>query len=82
VIANYIPQMETWRMSLTFECINEAHHIALYVLGKPKAIMASRALEGPYIPDELPVQKVGTEKHKALWIMDIEAASLFKNSMM
>lgn len=75
VIANFIPQMNSWRMTLTYECINQAQNISIYVLGKNKADMVKRVLSTPSEPDELPIQKIGTRKHKALWILDTDAAS-------
>ncbi|MBA2727147.1 MAG: 6-phosphogluconolactonase, partial [Parachlamydiaceae bacterium] len=74
VISNYIPQKKVWRMSLTYKCINEASHIAIYVLGDNKATMVKKALEGPYTPDDLPIQRVGTVEHPATWIIDNAAA--------
>lgn len=74
VIANYIPQKNTWRMTLTFKCINAARHIAIYVLGKNKAAMLKHVLTAPYQPDELPIQRIGTPTHRALWIVDKAAA--------
>lgn len=79
-IANYVPQKKTWRMTLTFDCINHAHHIAIYVLGKNKAEMVKRILTTPYDPDNLPIQKIGTAQHKALWVMDKEAAFQLEQS--
>ena len=38
VIANYVPTLNTWRMTLTFNCINQATHIVVYVIGKNKGI--------------------------------------------
>lgn len=76
VIANFIPQKDTWRMTLTYECINSAHHILIYVLGKEKADMTKRVLTGPYEPDLLPIQKIGLPKHRACWILDSDAAAL------
>lgn len=75
VIANFIPQKNTWRMTLTFECINSSHNIAIYVLGKSKALMLKHVLTSPYNTDQLPIQKIGTRLHKALWIVDTDAAS-------
>jgi len=75
VVANYVQQMHVWRMTMTYECINAAKHISIYVLGKNKAEMVKRVLSGPFDPDELPIQNVGTPTHKALWILDSEAAS-------
>lgn len=70
VIANYVPQKQTWRMTFTYECIHSARHILIYVIGKGKEEMVARVLTGPHVPDELPIQRIGTNKHKALWILD------------
>lgn len=78
VIANYVPKLNTWRMSLTYECINQAKVIAIYVLGESKAFMVKEVLLGPYQPDHYPIQKVGTAQHKALWILDNAAAALVR----
>jgi 6-phosphogluconolactonase len=75
VIANFVPQKNSWRITFTFECINAARHIAVYVLGKSKAKMVKHVLTSPYDPDTLPVQRVGTPSNRALWILDKEAAS-------
>jgi 6-phosphogluconolactonase len=80
-IANFIPQKDTWRMTLTFECINQARHIAFYVLGKSKAEMLKRVLSSPYDPDLFPSQRVGTPTHKALWIADRDAAHLLNGTI-
>lgn len=81
VISNFIPQKETWRMTLTFECINKAQHILLYVLGKEKQKMVEQVFLGPYNPNFLPAQKVGTPLHHALWIFDLDAAALLKTNL-
>jgi 6-phosphogluconolactonase len=73
VIANCIPQKNTWRMTLTFDCINAARHIVLYVIGKNKANILSHVLTKAEQPDEWPVQKIGTLEHKLLIIADKEA---------
>jgi 6-phosphogluconolactonase len=75
VIANYIPEKKVWRMSLTFECINKARDIDIYILGDGKADMVKKALTGPYKPDDLPIQKVGTKERPAFWICDSGAAA-------
>lgn len=75
VLANYIPQKKTWRMTLSYECINRSKNIAIYVLGKDKASIVNQVLTGPYNPDHFPIQKIGTEEHKALWILDKAAAA-------
>ncbi len=74
-ISNFVPQLNTWRMSLTYECINAAHNISIYIIGKSKALMLKHVLCSPADFDELPIQKIGTRQHKALWIADSDAAS-------
>ncbi|WP_075883537.1 6-phosphogluconolactonase [Candidatus Protochlamydia sp. W-9] len=73
VIANYVPQKHTWRMSLTYECIHLAKTICIYAMGKKKTNMVAQALTKSYDPDNLPIQRIGTTHHKALWILDHEA---------
>lgn len=73
-IANYIPQKKCWRMTLTFDCINQASHICIYVLGANKRKMLSRVLFHPEQTKTLPVEQIGTHQSKALWIADEAAA--------
>lgn len=80
VVPNFLPQKDVWRMTLTFDCINSARNIILYVLGANKAKMVKQVFTGPYDPDTYPVQRVGTAAHMALWILDNDAADdLFKD---
>lgn len=79
VVANYIPSKEIWRVTFTFNLINTARHIDIYVIGKSKAAMLKTVLTSPYNPDELPIQKVGTRQQKALWITDSDAIAALHN---
>ncbi len=78
-IANFIPEKGIWRMTVTFECINHSLAIAIYVMSKSKSTMLKRALNEPHDPDHIPIQRVGTRKHKALWIVDRAAAAGLMN---
>lgn len=73
VVANHIPQKETWRMTLTFECINDASQTVFYVMGASKAEMVAKVFS---TPPTLPCQLVGTPDHPALWISDEAATAL------
>lgn len=75
VIANYIPDKKTWRMTFTFDCINQASHIAIYVLGDSKKKALAEVLLFPNQFDRYPVQNVGTVTRHALWIVDEAAAA-------
>jgi 6-phosphogluconolactonase len=66
VAANWIEEKKTWRLTLTFPCINQSRHSMILALGKaivPKVLEAP--IESPY-----PASKIGTPEHKALWILD------------
>jgi 6-phosphogluconolactonase len=77
VIANFVPHLSTWRMTFTFDCINSANAIAIYVLGSGKKYTLAKALSDSTPP--LPAQRVGTKNHKALWIADEAASAELKN---
>jgi 6-phosphogluconolactonase len=81
VIANYVPQKHTWRMSFTYECIHMAKLICIYVLGANKASTVAKVLLSPYDPDNLPIQRIGTPSHKALWILDSAASEQLVRSI-
>ncbi len=74
VTSNYITQKKTWRMSFTYKLINSASYICIYVLGANKADILARVLYSPLDPSTYPSQNVGSEEHKATWIIDEEAA--------
>ncbi len=78
VIANYVPQKDTCRMSFTFDSINQARHIVIYVLGKSKREILKQALISK--ENFYPIEKIGTPQHKALWIVDQDAAELLNLS--
>jgi len=75
VAANYVPQKNTWRMTLTYDCINNARNIIIYIIGKNKADMVKEIFSGEYKPDDLPIQRAGTSRHKALLVLDSDAAA-------
>jgi|SRR5579872_7514853 len=70
--ANFISEKKSWRMTLTFPCINQSSQIAVYALGRSKEIIIPKvlnaAIESPY-----PSSRIGTPDHKALWILDNQA---------
>lgn len=76
--ANFVPQKQTWRLTLTFDCINRAKEIVVYVLGAGKAEILAIVLNGRFDPDTYPIQRVGTPASKALFILDTEAAAKIK----
>lgn len=74
VAPNFIPQKESWRMTMTLPCINAARHITLYVLGSSKKEMLASIFKGEHDTELLPAARVGTPDNPALWIADVAAA--------
>ncbi|HSX12630.1 MAG TPA: 6-phosphogluconolactonase, partial [Rhabdochlamydiaceae bacterium] len=74
VVANQVPQLQTWRMTLTYECINQARNTLIYVLGASKKEMVAKVLQSPDQFELYPIQAIGTKEHQALWILDQDAA--------
>ncbi len=73
VVANEVPQKNSWRMTMTFPLINQARNIVLYVIGKSKQEMVRHVfLEKNHPP--FPVENIGSSSNKALWILDSQAA--------
>lgn len=75
VVANYVPQKNTWRMTLTYEAINSAHNIVIYVIGASKKETLKEIFQSEEQFERYPIQLIGTKEHKALWILDDQAAS-------
>jgi 6-phosphogluconolactonase len=76
VVANWVPQKETWRMSFTYTGIHNTRNLAIYVMGANKAEMVKTVLTTPLDYEKHPIQNIGTKECKALWITDKEAARL------
>lgn len=79
VTTNFVAKKNTLRMTLTYPCINQAHHICFFAFGKNKAEMVAKVLQGADQPLEYPSQKVGTQTNKALWILDQDSAARLKH---
>lgn len=73
VVPNFIPEMNTWRMTLTFPCIHTSSHIAIYALGPSKQTIIPQVLQAA-IQSPFPASRLGTPDRKVLWILDPDAA--------
>lgn len=80
VVENFVPKIDTWRMTMTYTCINAARNVAIYALGAGKAEILEKVLSQPFDPDTYPIQGVGTPENKALFIVDEDAAVRLKKS--
>lgn len=76
VAANFLPEKNSWRMTLTFPCINQCRS-TLYALGKSKRLIVPQVFDAA-IDSPFPASRIGTPEHKALWILDPESSQLLK----
>lgn len=77
VAPNYIPEKKSWRMTLTFRCINQSFHTVIYAIGESKKLIVPKVLNSA-IFSEFPASRIGTAEHKALWILDRASSAEIK----
>ena len=69
VVGNWVPSMETWRMTLTFPVLNAAKRVIFAVTGADKAAALRGIRAGG---SDLPAEEVGGRRVE--WIVDAAAA--------
>lgn len=75
VTANYVPQLSTTRITLTYPVLNNAATIAFLVVGPDKADALAAVLEGKADPDTYPSQRIAPTDGDLYWLMDQAAAA-------
>lgn len=74
VVAEYVPDVSMWRITLTPAVLNLAREDVFVVVGDGKAEMLRRVLEEPYQPSTLPAQVVRPVEGELVWLVDAAAA--------
>lgn len=69
IAANYIPHLQSWRMTFTYPCINQSLKSVIYALGSSKKVIIPQVLNAPFT-SSWPASQIGTSEHKSLWILD------------
>jgi 6-phosphogluconolactonase len=75
VVANHVPQKDTWRITLTWPVINHATEVAFEVEGPGKTDIVAEVLTGPRDPERLPSQLIRPANGKLLFLLDQDAAA-------
>lgn len=73
VVANYVPQKSSWRLTFTYPLINAAQDVLILVSGAGKAERLQAALESPPGDMTYPINGI---TQNACWMLDEAAASL------
>ncbi|MGC9158628.1 MAG: 6-phosphogluconolactonase [Terracidiphilus sp.] len=76
VVANYAPQKDAWRITLTWPVINHARSVFFLVAGAEKAAIVREVFTGPRDPERLPAQLIWPESGVLTLILDQAAAAL------
>lgn len=74
VVANHVPQQDTWRLTLTYPLISAANHVTFFVAGAKKATTLQQVLRGPHQPELLPSQLIQPVNGELVWLVDDAAA--------
>jgi 6-phosphogluconolactonase len=76
VTANHVPQMDTWRITLTWPVINAARSVFFLIAGTDKAEVLNQVLTGPRDVERLPSQLIRPSSGILTLILDKAAAAL------
>jgi len=75
-VANFVPKLSTWRITLTAPFINRSRDVLVLVAGASKATRLAEVLEGPRDPRRLPVQLIQPIHGRTTWLTDVAAAGM------
>lgn len=72
VAANFVPELDSWRITFTYPLLNAARQVAFLVEGAGKAEMVRRVIEGDA---ELPASLIRPITGELVWMLDQAAAA-------
>jgi 6-phosphogluconolactonase len=78
-IANRVPKMDTWRVTLTWPVINQAREAVFLIEGAGKRDILREVLLGAYDPDTKPSQLIRPASGKLTFLLDAAAAAALPN---
>ncbi len=74
-IANHVPQKDTWRVTLTWTAINQAHEVVFEIAGAAKTDRVAEVFTGPRDVERLPSQLIRPSNGRLLVQLDEIAAA-------
>ncbi len=75
VVANHVPQKDTWRITLTWPVITQGREVAFLIEGAGKAQVLHDVFEGPYQPETYPSQIIRPANGRLTLLLDAAASS-------
>lgn len=74
VSANWVEQLNEFRITLTAPAINAAKNILFLVTGEKKSLRLAEVLRGPDQPEKSPAQLIKPDNGLLIWMVDKAAA--------
>jgi len=78
VVANYVPKLASYRITLSALVLSAAATVAFLVAGEDKAAALAAVVEGPGDPQTYPAQLVRPANGVLYWLVDRAAAAALK----
>ena len=75
VVANHVPQKDTWRLTLTWPVITQGREVAFLIEGAAKRTIVKTVFDGPYDPEKYPSQLIRPASGRLTLLMDTEASA-------
>ncbi len=80
VVPQYVESQQEWRITLTLPLLNAAAAVWVLIQGAAKTGVLQRVLEGPFLPEVLPVQGLAPAHGQLVWWLDRAAAAALKHT--
>jgi 6-phosphogluconolactonase len=72
-VANWVPELQEWRLTLTLPVLNAARHAVFLVTGSEKSEAVAAVIKGRAA--KLPASRVRLDRGSLIWILDEAAAA-------
>jgi 6-phosphogluconolactonase len=79
VVADFVAEVNSWRISMTAPLLNRGRTVAFLVAGREKASVLKQVMFGPRNVENLPAQLISPEG-ELLWLLDEAAASMLPHT--
>lgn len=79
VVANWVPRLNTWRITLTFPVLNHAREVIFLVTGENKAPVIAQIWGDAPSSETFPAQLVSPQQGRLIWMLDEAAAAGLKS---
>jgi 6-phosphogluconolactonase len=73
-VANFVPKLNTWRITMTVPFLKRARVVMMLVAGKSKAAVVQEGFESGAV--KYPVQMIDPINGKIFWLLDVDAAGM------